>query len=210
MRIQLADRQVLGHPLHEPERNLLIERVQLPGQAARHHIELERVDELVGEHVLEVGVRAREGQDDAFLRELGDAARALRDEPGQSVGLLELRMGRVEDDGLPILELVAEDTAEARVRTLGHPRGVQRRCPLAGIVVDVEMRAANDLEVEDLVLDLVATELGAGGRGRQCGLEAGQGEDGHQRMDQGGSASVHESPSSSTSVGASPQSRSSW
>ncbi len=159
--VQAPDGQVLGHALEEPERRLKFQRIELAGQAPGDHVVLKGVHHLVGEHVLEIGVRTGKRQDDPPLGEFGDAAGPLGDEAGQGVGLLELAVRRVEDDRLPLLELVAEDTAQADVRALRHARCIEGRLPFSGIVVDVEVGRLQDLEVEHLILQLVAPELGA-------------------------------------------------
>ena len=54
------------------------------------------------EHVVGLRDRPRHGEHDAPLHELGDAARALADEAGEDVGLLEVGVAGVEDDGLAL------------------------------------------------------------------------------------------------------------
>src|SRR5262245_12295277 len=52
-----------------------------------------------------------------------------------------------------------EERRESRVPALEHPRRVLHRRLLGGIVMDVEVRRAQHLEVELLVLDFVASEV---------------------------------------------------
>ncbi len=140
VRVNAADRQILRHPLHEPERRLdRASRVELSGQSPCQKVELERMDQLMGQHVLEVGVRAGERQDHAALGKLRDTSRPFRDQAGQRVGLLKLRVRGVEDDRLPAFELVAEQAAQTRVCSLSHAGRVPRRLALARIVVDIEV-----------------------------------------------------------------------
>ena len=54
-------------------------------------VELKRVHELVAEHVIGVGERARHRQHDAALERFGDAARAFADQPLDGVRLPEVR-----------------------------------------------------------------------------------------------------------------------
>ncbi len=212
MGVDPTERQVLGHSLHEPERNTEGGRVQPAGEAPGDHVVLERVDELVGQDSLELGVGAGERQDHAALRELRDPSRPLGDEARQRVGLLELAVRGVEDDRLTLLELVAEDAAQSIVGTLRHPGGVERRHALTRVIVDVEVRRAEDFEIERPVLKLVATELGQprsdGGDQRQGGQQAYR----HRspRFGRPGHPPRQASSSSSSTPGASPQSRSSW
>ena len=72
--------EVLGHALHEPERRIdLRERLQpVAGAAAREDVVLERVHELVRQHVLEALVVAGERKEHAVAQRLGHAARRLR------------------------------------------------------------------------------------------------------------------------------------
>ncbi len=118
-------------------------------------------------------------------------------------------MGGVEEDGLALVELEAEDPGEARVRALGHPGGVERGAALARVVVDVEVGGPQDAEVEDLVLELVAPELGGGG-GREKQKQGGGQLDGPRcAPEAGGRPGSHGSGSFTRTMGASPQRRSS-
>ena len=54
------------------------------------NVELERVDQLVSDHVIGVGERAGEGQHDAAADRLGHSARAFADVAANRVGLLEI------------------------------------------------------------------------------------------------------------------------
>ena len=77
--VDRTERQILGHALHEPERRVdghqcLHARAGMP---AAVHIVLELVHHLVLKHVLEIGVRAREGQHRAVLKELRHAAQSF-------------------------------------------------------------------------------------------------------------------------------------
>src|SRR5690606_12333823 len=79
------------------------------------------------------------------------------------------------DDRLLVAEFVAEDTGEAAVGALGHPRRVHGGGALALVVVNEKVLRLDHLPVEVLVLDLVLTEVALraqgvrGERRRQCG-----------------------------------------
>ena len=159
VRVVRAQREVFGHAFDEPERQA--ERAAVP---ASEHVELERVDQLVTENVVRLRERTGRGQHDAALQDLGDAARRLAQLAVDRVGLLEVRMPRVQDDRLPALELVVEEDAQPRVPALGETRDDPRRGLLRRIEVDVEVIRPQDLELERLVAHLVAAEvLGLGG-----------------------------------------------
>ncbi len=116
--------------------------------------------------------------------------------------------------GFRSFELVPEDAAQSAVGTLRHTGGVERGLALPRVVVDIEVSRAQDLEIEDLILQLVAPELGASLFG-DCDQQQR-----HERRDsqsrprrQNGTAparSSHRVPGSSIkAIGASPHSRSS-
>ena len=89
----------------------------------RRDVELERVHELVADHVIGVGERTAQRQDDAAPQRLGDAAGAFAELALDDVGLLEVGMRRVEHERLASAQLVAEQPLEPRVPALGHARG---------------------------------------------------------------------------------------
>ena len=126
---------------------------------------LERVHELVAEHVVGRCDRAGKRQNDAALVGFGDAAGALAEIALDGVGLPEMRPARVEDERLPCAQLMIEQLREARVPALGHPRRHLRRRLFLRVVVDVEVVGLQDLEVEFPVLNLVAAEVAALGKG---------------------------------------------
>ena len=122
------------------------------------HVVLKRVDELVAEHVIGFGKAAGERQDDAAAIAFGHAAGPFAD-LAEDVGLLEVRMGGVEDQRLPAAQLVLQHLRQPRVPALGHPRRDPHRRFFFRVVVDVEVLGGEHLEIEALVLDLVAAEV---------------------------------------------------
>src|SRR5436190_13064132 len=157
--------------------------------------------------VLELFIGPGERQHHPVLEELRDAAGALADVAADGVGLLEVRMGRVQQDRLAALELVVEHAREASVPALGNAGRVERGRPLGRVVVDVEVLRLDDAKIEGAVLDLVLPEVL-----RRGGQRAGERQ--RHRRCRGPSHPAHgfERPPRApvASTGASPQSRSSW
>ncbi|MBK8004364.1 MAG: hypothetical protein IPK12_10630 [Gemmatimonadetes bacterium] len=204
--IHAAQGQVLRHALDEPERRVHLDDGLHVGARAppAPDVVLELVHHLVLQHVLQLQVGARERQDDPLLEEVGDAARPLaRRLAAQRVGLLEVRVRGVEDDGLPLPVLVPEDLRQDRVRPLRHPPRVEGRLARLGVEVDVEVLGLEDLEVELPVLDLVLAEVLGGKQGGQGAEEQEAEPETTQHGNQPGQAP-------GLSSGASLQSRSSW
>jgi hypothetical protein len=75
VRVVRADGEVFGHALDEPQRHAQGGGiVRLRDLALPRHVVLEGVDELVPEHVVGLGQGGADGEDDAPLVGLGDAA----------------------------------------------------------------------------------------------------------------------------------------
>ena len=142
--IDRAARQIFRHPFHEPERGVdAHQRLHAgAGAAAAVHVVLELVHHLVLQDMLELGVRAGEGQHGAVLEELRDAAQSFAGRV-DDVRLLEVGLRGVQDDRLAARELVVEDAGQAGIRAFGHARRVERATPLIRIVVDVEVFGLN-------------------------------------------------------------------
>ena len=177
MRIDRADREVLGHPLDEPQRQPRRAGLDEPRSrsAVAGDVELEGVHQLVPDHVVGLPERAGERQHDPALEELGDAAGPLAELARDGVGLLEIGMAGVEDERLPAVELVVEHAREPLVPALGHPTRLLGGFLLRLVVVDVEVLGPQHLEVERPVLDLVTAEvLGLGHRGEKRDEEKGE------------------------------------
>ena len=153
-----ADREVFGHALDEPERQTC-ETLKAAAASRLGDVVLERVHELVSEHVVSIPIRARERHDHPVLQRFGHTTGAFADEPGQRVGLLEVRMVRVQNDRLGLFELVLECTREALVPALTHAGRVVDRLGLFRIEVEVEVIGSKDLEIKIVELDLIASEV---------------------------------------------------
>ena len=156
-----TDRQVLGHAFNEPQRQRLQARSNWPALQIDlpRHVVLKGVHQLVTDDVVGLGQPARKGQDDAAFPTLGHATRALADLTVERVGLLEMRMCGVKDELLAAVQLVLQELRQARVPPLSHPRGDADGGFLFWVVVDVEVLAREHLEVEALILDLVAAKV---------------------------------------------------
>src|SRR5690606_23973826 len=115
-----------------------------------------------------------------------NAAGTLIDAPADDVRLLEVRVCSVEDERLAILEGMVEEVRETRIPPLRHPRRVPDCDLLLRIVVDIEVVALKDAEVEGAVLDLVAAEVlsfkPARGRERQDEPDEGKASSGDRAM----------------------------
>ena len=87
--------EVRGHALHEPLWSG--GRVGPKEVALKKNLELEDVGQLVLDRLLEKLVRQVDRQDHAVARRKGERADALLDEVGFRVRLLELGVGRIDD-----------------------------------------------------------------------------------------------------------------
>ena len=109
-------------------------------------------------------------QHDAPLDRLGDAARALPDQPFHRVRLPEVGGHRIKNHGLTAAQLVSKKARQPRVPALGHPADDAGGLRLFRIEVQIEVLGLEDLEFEGAVLDLVAAEVLRGRRGRATGF----------------------------------------
>ncbi len=125
----------------------------------RGDVELERMHELVADHMVGVAERTAHRQHDATPHRLGDAAGSFAELTLDCVGLLEIGMRGIQDERLPAAERVGEYPLEPRVPPFGHTRGDVDPVTLARVEVDVEVLGLEDLEIELLVLDFVAPEI---------------------------------------------------
>ena len=163
--IDRANGKVFGHAFDEPQRQLGAGvRSLLRRRGAHDDVELKRVDELVADDVVGVGERARQRQDNPAPQRFGDAAGAFPKLSGDHVGLLEVRVGRVQDERLPAAQLVRKQLLEPCVPPLGHTGGDVDPFPFARVEIDIEVLSFQHLEVELLILDFVAPEVLGGGR----------------------------------------------
>ena len=117
------------------------------------------MDELMAKHVIGLGQRAGERQHDAALQPLGDAACSLANRAADHVGLLEIRVRRIENERLTGLHLVLEDARQARIPALGHSADACGAFALVFIEINIEVIGLQHFELEIFVLDLVPSEV---------------------------------------------------
>src|SRR5437763_1723385 len=82
----------------------------------------------------------------------------------QTTVLSEMRVAGVENDRLPPGEAMIERDRQAVVPALGEPPGEARRLAFGRVVVQIEMRRLEDLEIETRRLYFVAPEVLRAGR----------------------------------------------
>lgn len=156
--------EVLWHPLDGAD-GVLGGPASAPGGG---DVVLEGVDQLVPQDVIRLRIGRRQGHDHAVPHALRHAARSLGKEPGNRVGLLEIRLVGVDQNRLLLLERIAEGPGESLVPPLGHPTEVTHDpLSLPFVEVDVEVGRVEDAEVEIVALDLVAAEVLTGPGNRE-------------------------------------------
>ena len=101
-------RPVLRESFGEPERRKAVLRFPVVDEDAADLAVHEHVDELVADHVPELGGGAVGRDDDAAFEEFEEPADAFGDEPAGGVGLLEVEVGAVEDQRDACVEGVVE------------------------------------------------------------------------------------------------------
>jgi hypothetical protein len=122
----------------------------------------------VQEDVLELRIGSGKGKYVAVPLKIGDTLGSLsRSLAPERVGLLEVRVRGVQDDRLPLPELMVQNLGQARIPTLCHAGRIHGRHPLLLVVVHVEMLGLDDLEIERAVLDLVPPEVLGGQHSRR-------------------------------------------
>ena len=113
--------------------------------------------QLVANDVVGLRQGTQEGQNDAAFEEFSYTLCCLVQRSGESVGLLEMRVCRIDDENLASAQLVVEEPRQPCVPALGHERSVLGLHLV--VVVDVEVLGLQYLEVEVLVLHLVSAEV---------------------------------------------------
>ena len=161
MWVRRTDREVFGHAFDEPKRQPQRRRDGRLAEclALTRHVELKRVDHLVTQHVVGLSQRTSERQHHAPLEDLGHTPSGFARSAANGVGLREMRMAGVINDRLPTAELMVQEARKPRIPALGKDAGLLHRLAFLGIEMDVEMFRLENLEIEALVLNLVATEI---------------------------------------------------
>ena len=157
-RIDASFREVLRHSFDQPQRKgFEIEAAAIVGHRCGD-VELENVHKLVTENVIVLGVIAGERKHHAIHERIGESAGALADDLRRGGGLLEICGIRVQDDGLA-REGVIEQSRISGVPTLRHAADIVDHVRFEVVVIDVEVLGFDDLEIEMLPLDFVASEV---------------------------------------------------
>jgi len=160
VRVDGTERQVFRHAFDEPQRQARGRgNGREPTPPLPRDVVLKGVHQLVAEHMIRLREGPREGHHDPPLQGFGDAARALADVALDRVGLLEVGVARVHDEGLHAAQLVPQRRRVPGVPALRHPRDERRGGGLLRIEVDLEMLGAEQLEAERFVPNLVPPEV---------------------------------------------------
>ena len=160
----------LGEPFGPPQRHPGLPETRVAPERLRREAQLVDVHELVTDRMPEFGVAAAERQRDAALEKLGDTKQPFGRNERQDVGLLEIAVRRVDNERNASSNCVIE-TALKRIVTLF---GVRQRHPpqlfFFGIVIEVDMLAAQHAPIKAAVLNLVLPEVAVLGRqeGGKC------------------------------------------
>ena len=158
--------EILGEPLGEPEGAEPDVRGAAVAQDRADAVEHEDVDQLVVQDALEVGVGAAQGKGHPPLEELREPGHPLREQARHDVGLLEVDVGRVDDERHPAAHGVAEAALQVAEALLRHARRDRGQLLLLRIEVDIEVLGLHPLPGQLLVLDLVLAEAVGLGPGR--------------------------------------------
>ena len=120
--------------------------------------ELEHVHQLVMDHVAKFSEGSRVGEDDSALREFGEPLHALGKGIRAHVGLLEMLMRGVDDQGNRVRDLVLELTLQVLIAVLreGKRRAGERL--LFRIIEDLHVIAAKRQPLKRVVVHLVFPE----------------------------------------------------
>ena len=155
----LARREELGQPFGPPQRHPGLPEARVPSERLRRETQLEDVHQLVTDRMPEFGVVAAERQRDATLQKLRDPQQPFGRDERQDVGLLEIAVRCVHDQRDAPRDGVVEAPLERVVARLGVRQRHAAQLFFFGIVVEVDVLAAQDAPVKPAVLDLVLPEV---------------------------------------------------
>ncbi|PYO70218.1 MAG: hypothetical protein DMD69_00350 [Gemmatimonadetes bacterium] len=137
---------------------------------SRRIISSRELHQLVAQGVAEIEIAAGERQGHALLQELRHAEQSLGRHERQDVGLLEIGVRGVDDERDAPVGVVIEAPLQGAVALLGVRQRDTGELLLLGIVVEVDVLAAQHVPIEAAVLDLVLPEVPELG-GRRAGKE---------------------------------------
>ena len=150
---RLVVTEIRGHALHEPQRRPCVDGA--PPSAAKEHLVLENVGELVLNQSLQLAVR----QIDRQHHPVADGGRKrphpLGNETDHDVGLLELGVGRVADHRHRFEDLVIELVGDVVIRAFREGGNLLQSRFDAVVVRDPEVRSVVGMPVELVPADLV-------------------------------------------------------
>ena len=115
--------------------------------------------QLVPDRMPEFGVAAAKRQCDATLQKLGHTQQAFRRNERQDVGLLEIAVGRVDDQRDAPGDGVVEAPLERVVALLRVCQRDAAQLFFFRIVVEIHVLAAQHAPIETAVLNLVLPEV---------------------------------------------------
>jgi hypothetical protein len=150
---------VFGQPFHEPEGWVAVLGLsvvsQHPGDLAVH----KDMDKLVADDMAELRHGAVCRNDNPSLQEFEESADPLGDESACRVGLLEMEMGAVEDEGDASPEGMVELDFKVTEGLFGEGCASLGEILHLRVVIDVEMCGLQDMPGKIRVLDLISTEI---------------------------------------------------
>ena len=155
----LARREELGQPFGPPQRHPGLPEARVPSERLRREAQLEDVHQLVTDRMPEFGVAAAERQRDATLQKLGDPQQPFGRDERQDIGLLEIAVRRVDDQWNAPRDGVVEAPLERVVARFGVRQRHAAQLFFFGIVVEVDVLAAQHPPLKAAVLDLVLSEV---------------------------------------------------
>src|SRR5437867_5658817 len=173
----LTRREEFRETLCPPQRYARLPNARIASERLGGEAQLKDVDQLVANRVPEFGVAATERQRHTPFQEFRDAEQAFGRNERQDVGLLEIGMRSVDDEGNAPRHRVIEAPLEVVVALF---RVGKRHAPelfLFRIVVQVDVFAAQDAPVELAILDLVLAEVAELRRQEGGACNGGHGDD---------------------------------
>ena len=118
--------------------------------------------QFVGQHIAEGGQVSQVGDYHPALAVFEETAHPFRDHHGQDIGLLEMDMAAVDDQGHCVPEGVVEFDLQVPVGILQNLSGDAGNFSFLLVIVYVEMVCFQDPPVELFILDFIAPEIELG------------------------------------------------
>ena len=112
--------KILRHSLYHPQRNAYL-RQSGTGPIGSENVQLERMDQLMVQHMPEALSRPGIGKIDPSLQKLRDSTCPFSDPAFGDIGSLEFRVRPVEDDWNPGEELMVQPRRKVAINRLSEP-----------------------------------------------------------------------------------------